>query len=343
MRLTFSSAKNTFLWIPFRKIFSFALLFGLGFSLPLAQANDCTARSILTRFQVRGDPFTQAKRPESLASLALEVRALFLAEIQSASISQEHKDLLSKRLMTLKIETRSCEKNKDISKATYYSLWHTIKICDYMIKYPEFGLVVLLAHEMGHSMDLCYIHGAFFENKQGGKIPKFNPAVDDGWEDFLKIIYESKSKYFTVGDFLDRDRGKEIFEKLISEKKIVQVDKGIPIKDSPLTESYRCLSKGGSYPPLKENQTELCQGSKYSEAGAQIWSAKVSAAYLKAKYFRMNRVDLTSMFSLMKIPTKQGRLQSPRGKEKDFNEIFLPQSIFRSSFECQSTVAPSCI
>ncbi len=341
MKLIFSSAKNTFLWIKFHRAFNFVLLFGLGFSLPLAQANDCTARSILTRFQVRGDPLTQAVRPESLASLALEVRALFLAEIQSSSISQEHKDLLSKRLMTLKIRTKAC--NKHSSLASNNSMTHTISVCDTMLKYPEFSLVVLLAHEMGHSMDLCGISRPFFEVKPGGKIPQFNPPLDERWADYLRQIYENESEYFIFRDMFDSPRSKEVIDRLIEEKKILRLEKGIPIEESPITENYRCLAKRSSYPELTQDHAELCKGFKYSEAGAQIWSAKVSAAYLKAKYFRMNRVDLVSMFSLMQISTKRSELQSPRDKEKDFNEIFLPQSIFRSSFECQSTVAPSCI
>lgn len=313
----------------------------LGIGVP-AQANDCTVRQILTRFQVRGTEAPgAAKRASSLDALVEEVRALFLSEISNSAFSSSEKELLRKRLLKLKVQSVSCIENSTKALGTFHTIGYVIEICDRVLEHPAFSLVVLLAHEMGHSMDLCSLSNSFYEVLPGGEVPGFQPPLDFGWRERLKKIYDSKTKLLTDGKLAHEPGAKQFLEKLIAVKKIKLIDKGIPFEHSPLTKSYRCLEKTGKYKALPDDRRTICKN--FSEPGAQIWAAKVSAAYLRANFYSMSRADLISIFSLMKIETKLGNVLPPRDKEKDFNEIFLPQAIFRSSFECQSPPALSCL
>lgn len=297
----------------------------------------CTVAGLLAARASESQIASQPAKP--LPTLFEEVRALFLSEIASLNLESKPKELLRKRLLTIQFKTRNCS-GSGSARASYFRNQHKIEICEASLNLPEAAQVVLLSHEMGHSMDLCSIGSGFYEVFPGAKQIVFKPTLDHDTAISVDEVMRPETKFLVDSALLANPRGKEILDALIASSKIKKVESGILEDKNPIKNVYRCLAASSGYPALPA-RAEVCNGTAFTEAGAQIWATKVTARYINANLFHLTGADLYGMFSNVNIVRKAGN-QDPSGKEKDYNEMFLKEKSIRSAFACADPPLNSC-
>lgn len=302
---------------------------------PTAQADECTVRGLRARGATEAAGEAPA-RVSSLKDLYATVRALFLSEIERSAASAATKNLMRKRVLTLELETKQCSSPAE-TRAVYETSRHLIVVCEQELALSELALVVLLSHEIGHSVDLCTLPVPFYEKKPGGPPIRLDPRLDNDSKIVLEGVLDQKHRYFSASPFSRLPAARRQLEKLEKEGRVKRVDQGVPLSSHPLFATYRCLESRSGYPALRGAQCDLVN---HSEPGAQMWAAKVTAAYVNAKFFSLRKVDLNSMFGNIQAPKSSGA--APGGKEKDYNEMFLTTKPVRSAFECTTPVTGGC-
>ncbi len=284
-----------------------------------------------------------------------------------STLSNEQKLLIDRiRRVNLTISDEKCETGvwASFTKATY-----EVSMCSAALKFPEYALVPLLAHEIGHSIDFCAGADKCLEHSKGvgytpsldredliGKFLSKNPSSNrERAVDYVARFEDSLGEFFKngstgneegvlpskIGDD-DISMFTDFLENLKNKNDIKVVDIGIPISENPLNSVQKCLEDNFHFKPKPDNIPEMCRGAEFTERGAQIWSSKVTGEYLNT-YPPVSIHDKMSLMglSVTSFTSKKNSLRWV-GKEEDFNTIFLSNPNIQNVFNCRPLPTQTC-
>ncbi|MCC6137203.1 MAG: hypothetical protein IT287_01105, partial [Bdellovibrionaceae bacterium] len=127
---------------------------------------------------------------------------------------------------------------------------------------------------------------------------------------------------------------------LLRNGSLKKVDGGISLDQNPLVPSYNCLSVHQKYKPLPREQAKVCEGTQFTEAGAQIWGARITARYIE-KNPPNNSLQALGLFAAGGLDTLMGK--GPSQKVKDFNSMFLSEPAIQQALGCSPNAQQNCM
>ncbi len=284
-------------------------------------------------------PLTIPRTSQQADRLFNETRDLMIAQISGQSdIPGEQQSLMIERLRQLKLNI-----NDNCNVLAFNSLpAQVISMCDRTLRLPTLSLVSILAHEIGHSIDLCNLGCPRYHRNQT-RTPMAEHLRTQSPNQDAKNFFSQVDQFQGSTSLILKNPppGVEQQMNLLVERGVYRLaEQGIALENNPARQAYRCLSQAGShYRPLPSDQAGVCQGSDFSEASAQIWSARAVADYIKA-HPPQNLNDRLGLFAAAELD-----IMTSKGSRKitDYNQIFLSEPSIRRMFNCEPQPQQNCM
>ena len=188
-----------------------------------------------------------------------KVEKILLAGRKVSDLSDEEKGLLIKikdikPVFTAK-NARQCR--SEVGTAYYQISDNTIQICPQLVNYPDQALMAVIGHELSHPMDPCRSQLSYWKinSLTASRLERMGPGKEITKSPARNQLFQLLVNMSTK---MNIDRTTASFELSNSPEDIAYFEKiglldkissGIPAKDYPLAEVYKCLtkSKGGSF------------------------------------------------------------------------------------------------
>lgn len=182
----------------------------------------------------------QPRPLEEANQIVDEIKESMMRVIAGEGAQSSHQLLMISRIRDLKINMTNCQGAEGSNDSTTYE----IRLCQNALKMPKLALVSLVAHEIGHSLDLCNLGSKRYHNHSTG------------------------------ARFLDTTE--------VDTSNAEITDRGIPLNENPLLGSYSCLNQSNNYyRPIPDDRQTLCSDTMFTESGAQIWAARATGQFVK--------------------------------------------------------------
>lgn len=256
-----------------------------------------------------------------------KVILIFIQEI--AGSTPENRLNSSQKLMIKRIQLLNFEfVARNNAEASHSTSHLSISIVNSALKSPRLAFVALIAHEIGHALDLCHLSANLLQRHN-----PIDPSIllDDK---SLKELVSSASGFGLDAQARKDPIVSQLIDSLIQNKSLQVVEQGIPLESNPALAVYNCLSQNSEprsrYPILDKNL--VCQGSDFTETGAQIWAARITAKYLQLNE-PASRLDALGLFAYS-LPSFVK--DTPDIKELDMDKIYLAQESMQEIFGCRS-------
>lgn len=242
----------------------------------------------------------QPRPLEEGQQIVSEVRESMMREIAGSGNQSPHQRLMIERVRDIKITISDCQGAEGSNDSTQYE----IKLCQNALKMPKLALVSLIAHELGHSLDLCNLGSKRYHNHSTG-------------QRFL-------------------DTSPDITREMRQAAELT--DNGIPLAENPLIGAYQCLNQTNDYyRPIPSERTELCNETLYTESGAQIWAARATGQFVKAH--PPSREEAIGLFA----NSMTGMNKGTTNKEHDIDSIYFADANIRDIFGCSPKPSQNCL
>jgi hypothetical protein len=277
---------------------------------------------------------------QEVVALFEESRAAMILEITAgrpdAQLSDTQK-IMVERIRTIKIEFT----DGPGATAKYITTTHRIFLRRETLSTPKLALIGLFAHEMGHSIDICSLGTAFYSR---GSNPSTNLGTGVADVELARSLNESSAvgtEYFIDKGYQDNPEHLAALQRLTRQGYFTRLNTGVPLRQNPARATYQCLQDRSQYSPLPATVPEICAGTSFNEAGAQIWGARILANYLKNAP-PLSVQEKLGLFALGQISAnpQKGEAES---KEKDYNEIFLSEPATQRALGCTPVPGKNCM
>ncbi len=261
-----------------------------------------------------------------------EISEILIKEISGSKT--ENQLNASQKLIINRINSFSYSfTDRGLAEASHSTSNLTIRIKNSALKSPRLAFVSLMAHEMGHALDLCHLSAHLLE--------KTIPAIDTSSLPDDKSLQELCTRGLGLDAQVRKDPSSELALKaLLQNGSFKTIDHGIALSQNPTLPVYTCLAENNQtralYPTL--DQTQVCQKSNYTETSAQIWAARIVSNYIQL-HPPASKLEALGLFALS-LPsfTKD----TPGNKESDMDQIYLGQAAIQDMFNCKPQRA-SCM
>lgn len=279
------------------------------------------------------------RTPDDAKKIFDDVKASLISEIKGQSQSLSSKQtLMIERLKNLKFVV-----NDDCSDlASNTTAAQVVKLCFRALRLPTASLVATLGHELGHSLDLCNA-GCPYHRKTNPR-QALGPLIRaDRKSEETQTYFRLADKYPMSTHMIQDTNSTSIdtdINTLLSNGSLVSVDQGIPLSENPLTKTYQCLESKFNYKKLPRSQNEVCEGSYFSEAGAQIWGARALANHLE-KNPPQTELEKLAIFASAETSALISKGQS--SKSNDFNAIYMSDPKIQKALNCTPRPHQNCM
>jgi hypothetical protein len=264
----------------------------------------------------------QGRNEESLGISFEEVRNNMIAEISGGKPFEElgapQKLLIERiKLMTWRVDQRS------LSEGSNNPDRMEIRFSTTTLKLPKFALVALIAHELGHTLDLCGLgHSRYHKHDHDLQSPA---ASSD-----LRELINDSSENFLGTNIKGEDQN--VLSALIQGGQVSFAESGIPVSGNPVAITYSCLTSrnNDSYPAIPSSGAGVCNGGHYTEGSAQIWGSRMTAVHARLNP-PQSKLEALGFFALM----------ASRGIDVD--NIYLSEPTIQEMFGCTPAPAQNCM
>lgn len=278
---------------------------------------------------------------QKVNSLFESLKVDFIQEITRGAAAEQWTSaqrMMIQRIQTLSVRLESCDR----PLASNAMLEHRVTVCSSAMRLPQLSLVALLAHEIGHSIDLCNLGNGFFR-KVGNPIfstffKEESFTSDSEFMRQLERVSASQVTHFMEQTFCSHADRRERLQSMVQQGVIERVDSGLPIAENPSYRTYRCLEDKARYSPVGDGSIQTCRVGDASEAGAQIWAARLVSRYVERNP-PTSELDRLGLFAGSMPYLNKG----VAGKERDMNEIYLAEPAIQRMFGCQPTETQVCM
>lgn len=301
---------------------------------PTPPSNEITERPVERRARLLS---AVTERPEAETNQIIqEVKDLLLQEIAGSNVAQSPaQQLMLKRIQDLQVTLQDCN---DVEGRNSHAIYE-VKLCKNARKMPKLALVSLVAHELAHSIDLCNLGGQRYQRPHSHtnlSIP--TDIEDEGLRGFVTEVRESSNPFLLDSPMARTPENLRRFTQLIEENGFKKVDEGVPLSSNPLIHPFACLAREfKNYKKIPETREELCRGSHHTEAGAQIWAARITGNYIAT-------TSPTNEEKLGLFANSMGSLnKAPSGKEIDMNAIYFSDPNIQRAFGCTPSPQQQCL
>lgn len=272
-----------------------------------------------------------------------DLKAMMIAEISGSGTLTPDQQLMINRVNDLKVNLSDCSNVEGSND----SITFEVSLCKNALKMPKLALVSLLAHEIGHSLDLCGLGSSRFHNHRhdlnqiNSALPATAPVSGDA-EDFTRLLSEasaSSSPYLLDTSFSSDPQHSARFSALVRASGMRKADNGIPLTRNPLAVTYQCISGNNNhFNALTENREELCRNTDFSEGGAQIWASRLTGRFV-AQNPPQSKTEALGLLANFVSGIQKG----PQGKEHEMNSIFLSEPSLQRIFNCTPKPTQTCM
>lgn len=286
-----------------------------------------------------GSPAENVRTNEDVQTLMNNVRENLINDIvrgRPESTWSAQQSLMIRRIRNLKVRVTDCE-----GSGANYSMGQYIDLCRSSLSIPLPALVMLIGHEIGHSVDLCHLSAPYYAVDFSRPLEQYLPASTSSNESVFLDDLRLKLRQARAagGDHLiltSRSSSVEstFFNNLRAQGLMTPIDQGIENWQNPAWRTYACL-EGQGYPTFR-NEEGRCNA---SEAGAQVWGARALALHLSRNPAPVS--DIIASFACMGDIQLQKDLVT--GKERDFNQIYMSEPVIQYSLFCQAQPNQTCM
>lgn len=317
------------------------------FSDGTAWKNPFAATTAATPIGIK--PRTEAE----LNVLLADVRALFIDEISQGRPFDElnpGQQLVIKRLGLLTISTVECTGRQ--AQGTNHTLESRLEICSSLLSAPIASLVVLLGHELSHSIDISKLGCRLLRLTNPSLRPErqvrshsTDASVRAEVTTALTTISTAKRPFNECGLSAG---SRDVINALVRSGEVTVVDEGLPPDRNPSGPVLKCLAERYNSPtsrrvPPPRTQGEAEEGGyrEFGEPSAQVWGAHALSLYVKA-HPQLMPTDLTAITQLTPIyPDIKVKGISP--KERDLNEIYFSDPATQAALRCRPEPNQDCM
>lgn len=301
---------------------------------PTPPSNEITERPVQRRARLLNG-VTERSETET-TQIIQEVKDLLLREIAGSNVNQSPaQQLMLKRIQDLQVTLQDCN---DVEGRNSHAIYE-VKLCKNARKMPKLALVSLVAHELGHSIDLCNLGGQRYERPHSHTNLSLPGNIEDeNLREFVTEVKESSNPFLLDSPMARTPDSLRQFTQLIEANGFRKVDEGLPLSSNPLIHPFACLAREyKTYKNIPETREELCRGSHHTEAGAQIWAARITGNYMAA-------TSPTIEEKLGLFANSVGSLsKGPAGKEVDMNAIYFSDPNIQRAFGCTPSPQQQCM
>lgn len=275
---------------------------------------------------------------QQIRSTFENIRQMTAQEIlRSSSSTPEEKNILLQRLQRLQITfSDSCP-----PLAANNSLTQTVVVCRRALRLPSLAIVALLAHEVGHTIDLCSLTGTFYTRREplrqlATHLRRRSLSTDE--QSFVNQLDQNPGAQSLIAA-RNIPGSEPVLAELVRRGAISPADSGMPLARNPVSATYVCLSQNG-YPRSPSSAEEACNSTQYTEPSAQVWSARITAAYIRQNP-PATRLDALGLFAAADLSSLIAK--GPSNKVRDFDNIFLSEPSIRQAFGCRPRANQNCM
>lgn len=349
------------------------LLLAAGKDHPVA----CSLRELV---KIQGPVETKINKSRSTAELTKifnDTKELLIDEIINGKSVEEwnpYQKIMVDRIRSLKFQVKKCtSEERQNPGASNDLLTNTIKICGHALDAPQLALVMVLGHEIGHSLDIVnlgcrqfkmktpgirlesYFHAtpqeatilkdseiksatSFIGGHSSNSIPPFDMEV---FRDRLKLASDGNG-FFNECAF-ENPKEKQHLDTLLKSNKIEIVDEGIPVSWHPHRKAMSCMAKNAKWeePPTSQNQAEIGGYFTYGEKSAQIWGARALARHVRLNpQIKANEILGISRFVEL---NENLSLKGVGEKEIEIDTIYLAEPEIQKRLYCEPNSGQNCM
>lgn len=282
---------------------------------------------------------TVQPRPKAEAEQMIrEIKDLMIQEITGEGELSPHQALMIKRVRDLQVNVTDCTGAEGSNDSSSYE----ISLCLNTLKMPKLALVSLVAHEIGHSLDLCGLGSKRYKKND----PNVNlESVNENLGGSQNLFLDTLGKMSNPGNSFLLDTSvtttpeqQSQFQKIAAAAGLEVVDQGIPQHENPLAASYACLNGADPYyRPLPENRNTTCNDTLYTESGAQIWAARITGKFVST--YTPSKEEALGLFANVMAGMNKGTTN----KEHDIDSIYFSDPNIRNMFGCSQKPKQNCL
>jgi len=297
-----------------------------------------------------------SRSSEQILEVAEKARRILLEEVsggkQAASLTDEQQ-LMNNRLRAVKVKIVPCTMHR-MTPGAHVLTGDTIEVCKQAaIATPELALLALFAHEFGHSLDPCTLANSAYENPNPRVVlaPAFEYSfrqsfegspVDEGeLHDRLLDLKKPGIARILIARGSQDPHTTAAFGKMLASGRLKRVDAGIGVGLQVTAPVLACLHGKNAYPAAPTSTATACDGSGFSEEGAQIWGARVVAKSLE-KSGPLPAMQMLGLFAHSQFNMSQNANEFTP-KSRDFEAIYLSEPSLQRAFRCQPTAQQICM
>lgn len=278
-------------------------------------------------------------RPRAEADqIIAEVKDLMIKEISAEGQLSPHQQLMINRVRDLEINVTDCTGAEGSNDSSTYK----INLCLNTLKMPKLALVSLVAHEIGHSLDLCGLGSKRYKkNNPDVNLETENEELGgarDLFDDTLAKMSNPANHFLLDTSVTQRTEQRVQFARIARAGGLEVIDEGIPLHENPLVTTYACLNQADPYyRPLPDNHTTTCNETIYTESGAQIWAAKITGKFVST--YSPSREEAIGLFA----NAMSGMNKGTTNKEHDIDAIYFSDPHIRNMFGCTPKANQNCM
>lgn len=303
---------------------------------PPATANTMVEMPSVRRSRLLGS--VQPRTKSEAQQIIAEVKEVMIREISGEGELSPHQQLMLSRIRDLEINVTDCTGAEGSNDSSTYK----ISLCLNTLKMPKLALVSLVAHEMGHSLDLCGLGSKRYSKN----IPNVNLETEnenlggsrDLFGDTLSRMSNPSNRFLLDTSVTETDEQRRQFEKIAASGGLIAADNGIALHENPLIASYTCLNQTNRYyRPLPDNQRDTCNDTIYTESGAQIWAARITGKFVST--YSPSKEEAIGLFA----NAMSGMNKGTTNKEHDIDSIYFADPNIRNMFGCTPKANQNCL
>jgi hypothetical protein len=302
------------------------------------------------------EPELALRSIEQILAVAEKARRILLEEVSGGKLAAsftEEQQLMINRLRAVKVKVVPCAIQR-MAPAAHVLTGDTIEVCKQAATAtPELALLALFAHEFGHSLDPCTLANSAYENPNPRVVlaPAFEyfyrqsfegMPVDEGeLHDRLLDLKKPGIARILIARGHQAPHTKAAFGKMLASGRLKRIDSGIGVGLQVTAPVLACLHGKNGYPAAPTSLATACDGSEFSEVGAQIWGARVVAKSLE-KSGPLPAMQMLGLFAHSQFNMSQKANQFTQ-KSRDFEAIYLSEPGVQRAFRCEPTEQQICM